>query len=106
MLAGATGKRGYYLFATLVLKHLIQCYRECVCNFEGDLKRWGVLPLLNGKNGLPGDADGISQCLLGHFAVIKPQLPDVIGDRGVHFRIPADSKRFEVRNSPPVKRTP
>ena len=93
-----------HLFTTLVFKNLIQSHRKRLRYLESNLKRRRILTLLYGENGLAGNTDGIGEGLLGHFAIFKPEFPDVIADGGLHLSSRDGSRRSVVRNSLPAKR--
>src|SRR4029453_15630946 len=65
-----------------VLEHLLEGDGEHPGDLEGDLQRRRVLALLDGVEGLAGDADAVGQLALGHLVAGEPQGPDPVGDPG------------------------
>jgi hypothetical protein len=69
------------LIGVRVLEHVVQRNLEDARDLEGHLEGGRVTALLDGDDGLAGDADAIGQLRLGHLAVGEPQRANGIGDR-------------------------
>src|SRR5690349_4821196 len=65
-----------------VLEHVVEPYAEDVGDAEGHFERRRVAALLDGDDGLAGDADAVGQVGLGHLAVFEAQCADAVGHLG------------------------
>ena len=61
------------LLLVRVLEDVVERDAEHVGDLEGHLQRRRIPALLDGDDGLPGDADALGQFGLGHLAVLEPQ---------------------------------
>ncbi len=68
------------------MKYLLQFCAEGAGDAEGGVQGGGVAALLDGDDGLAGEADQIGELLLGHFAVLEAPGAYLIGDLGIRHR--------------------
>ena len=69
-------------FTVGVLEHGVERYPEDPGDLEGHLQGGRVAALLDGDDGLAGDADAVGQLGLRHLAVGEPERADRVGDLG------------------------
>ena len=65
-----------------VLEGLVERHVEHSRDLERHLEGWRVAPLLDGDDGLAGDADAICQVRLCHLSVREPERSNGVGDLG------------------------